>query len=520
MSYIQIRQEIILYLPGFATASVFTIDVPQNSGASDDSSAQTEVKYYGRIKTVDTSGNESAWTPSSGLKESSETVLIESSHIRNLTASKITAGTINAHEIILKQQGAQTTISAPANMAILRSSDYNGSYNNSTNQWTAGTSGWVIAGNGYAEFSSASIRGGIKAGSVWIDSNNRWNRNAADTANVTEFRAGSSTKYLYFDGTNLTFTGSLSAVTGNFSGDITGSNGIFSGTLSGVDGDFSGTLSGADGTFEGQVTVADNTVKIGNNVAGGNETGVFIVTNDNSWYKRTNGSIFFSVGNSTSGIQLDTAGNCQIKFNGGVFQVNNNGSMTSTSGTIGGWTILPNELNALGGSVLMNSVTGDAQFNGMVIQGDSRIDGDIDNEDSSALFYHMDSVQSYSGYQAYFSGGSNSIRLGIYAGSARRFKDILGQPTGTLDPKNLLNIPVVTYKYKEGHLGPEEQNKDRVMCGLIAEDVEANYPSIVQYINGEIRGYNHIEMIAPMLKLIQDLYEKIDNLEDRLSELE
>lgn len=168
----------------------------------------------------------------------------------------------------------------------------------------------------------------------------------------------------------------------------------------------------------------------------------------------------------------------------------------------------------------MNSVNGDAQFNGMVIQGDSRIDGDIDNEESSALFYHMDSVKSYSGYQAYFSGGGGSIRLGIYAGSARRFKDVLGQPNGTLDPKNLLNIPVVTYKYKEGHLGPEEQNKDRVMCGLIAEDVEANYPSIVQYINGEIRGYNHIEMIAPILKLVQDLYQKIDNLEDRLSELE
>jgi hypothetical protein len=487
MSYIQIQQEIILYLRGFATASVFTVDVPQNSGASDDSSAQTEVKYYGRIKTVDTSGNESAWTPSSGLKESSETVLIESSHIRNLTASKITAGTINAHEIILKQQGAQTTISAPANMAILRSSDYNGSYNNSTNQWTAGTSGWVIAGNGYAEFSSASIRGGIKAGSVWIDANNRWNRNAADTANVTEFRAGSSTKYLYFDGTNLTFTGNLSAAGGTFSGDLSAAGGTFSGDLSAAGGTFSGDISAASGTFEGDLS--------GSTITGGTING---------------GSI--NIGNGTF----------TVNSSGGLTATSANisGTISSSSGTVGGWNILSNELNARGGTVLMNSVTGDAQFEGMVIQGDSRIDGDIDNENSSALFYHMGSVQSYSGYQAYFSGGGGSIRLGIYAGSARRFKDVLGQPTGTLDPKNLLNIPVVTYKYKEGHLGPEEQNKDRVMCGLIAEDVEANYPSIVQYINGEIRGYNHIEMIAPMLKLIQDLYEKIDNLEDRLSELE
>lgn len=42
---------------GKATASVFTIDVPNNSGASTDSSAQTNVTYYGRIRVVDTSEN-------------------------------------------------------------------------------------------------------------------------------------------------------------------------------------------------------------------------------------------------------------------------------------------------------------------------------------------------------------------------------------------------------------------------------------------------------------------------------
>ena len=42
---------------GKATATVFTIDVPTNSGASTDSSAQTDVTYYGRIRAVDTSGN-------------------------------------------------------------------------------------------------------------------------------------------------------------------------------------------------------------------------------------------------------------------------------------------------------------------------------------------------------------------------------------------------------------------------------------------------------------------------------
>jgi len=42
---------------GKATATVFTIDVPNNSGASDDSSAQSNVTYYGRLRVVDTSNN-------------------------------------------------------------------------------------------------------------------------------------------------------------------------------------------------------------------------------------------------------------------------------------------------------------------------------------------------------------------------------------------------------------------------------------------------------------------------------
>lgn len=139
--------------------------------------------------------------------------MIESSHIRSLTAAKITSGVINAHEIILKQQGNQTQIAAPANMAIIRSSDYDGSY--TSNTWTPGTTGWVIAGNGYAEFSSASIRGGLVAGSIFINADNRWKTLAnGATSNVPEFKVGTANNYLYYDGnSNVTVTGNV--VTGN-----------------------------------------------------------------------------------------------------------------------------------------------------------------------------------------------------------------------------------------------------------------------------------------------------------------
>jgi hypothetical protein len=212
---------------GIATATVFSIDVPDNSNAANPDTAQTDVIYYGRVKTIDTSGNESGWTPSSGLKASTATDMIQGSHIINLTAAKITAGTIGAHEIILKQQGAQSNIVAPANMAIIRSSNYNGAYNNNTGVWTSGTTGWVISGDGRAEFSTASIRGTLKAGSVYIDANNRWKSDTAgNTISTSEFRVGNVDNFIYWDGSeSFSVKGSIQATSGKIAGwDISGSN--------------------------------------------------------------------------------------------------------------------------------------------------------------------------------------------------------------------------------------------------------------------------------------------------------
>jgi hypothetical protein len=308
---------------GYATSSVFTIDVPNNSSAEEDDDIQSNVKYYGRIKTVDTSENESGWTPSSGLKESSETALIESSHIRNLTASKITAGTINAHEIILKQQGVRTSISAPANMAILRSSDYNGSYNNGTNQWSAGTSGWVIAGNGYAEFSVGSIRGGLKAQSIWINSNNRWNRNANDTTNVNEFKVGSATKYIHFDGTDVVFTGNLNAAGGTFTGDLNAVGGTFEGDLNAVGGTFSGNLNAVGGTFTGDLIAVGGTFEGDISAASGTFTG------DLFGSTIIGGQI--NIGDGT--FKVDSEGNMEAT------SANVSGEIYASSGNIAGWVI-------------------------------------------------------------------------------------------------------------------------------------------------------------------------------------
>jgi len=144
---------------GFVQTNVFVVSVDDNSTTTSTSSTTNPVKYYGRVRTIDTSGNISGWT---SIVASGDTPLIDEEFIGSLTAGKITAGTIGAHEIILTQPGTATTITSPDNKAILRSSDYNGSYNNATDTWSAGSTGWIISGDGRAEFNNATIRGTLQ----------------------------------------------------------------------------------------------------------------------------------------------------------------------------------------------------------------------------------------------------------------------------------------------------------------------------------------------------------------------
>ena len=144
---------------GFVQTNVFVVSVDDNSTTTSTSSVTNPVKYYGRVRSIDSAGNIGGWT---NIVASGDTPLIDEEFIGSLTAAKITAGTIGAHEIILTQPGTLTSIEAPNNKAILRSSDYNGAYNNITDTWSAGSTGWIISGDGRAEFNNATIRGTLQ----------------------------------------------------------------------------------------------------------------------------------------------------------------------------------------------------------------------------------------------------------------------------------------------------------------------------------------------------------------------
>jgi hypothetical protein len=120
---------------GFSAANVFTISVANST----DSIVRA---YWGRVRAIDTTGNAGPWTVLQQTDQ--DTPLITEQYISSLTASKITAGTIGAHTITLNGINS-----------ILKSSNY-----------SAGSSGWQIDGNGNAEFSNAIVRGTIDIGTA------------------------------------------------------------------------------------------------------------------------------------------------------------------------------------------------------------------------------------------------------------------------------------------------------------------------------------------------------------------
>lgn len=296
-----------IYSAGTSGSNVFTVAV-------ENSTDSTTKRYFGRIRTIDSSGNPSNWSPI--VQSDQENPLISNQYISSVTAAKITAGTIGAHEIVLTQSGSPTSYSAPANTAVIRSSNYQ-----------ANTAGWLIRGDGFAEFDSTTIRGGLKAGSVFINADNRWKSDANGNLIVSpEFKVGSSTKYLSYDGANtLTFTGNLVAAGGSFSGNLSAAGGSFAGQLDVGSGANSFHVDTAGNMWLGNTAFASAPFKVSN-------AGVVTATSGTF-----SGAI--DVGSGTNSFHVNTSGQIwsgNVVYASAPFKVNNDGTLFATSGTIAG----------------------------------------------------------------------------------------------------------------------------------------------------------------------------------------
>jgi len=189
---------------GKKRSTVFVISVPNTtSNVNPTTGVETVVykKYYGRVRAINTSGNAGAWT--SLATHSGNTPLIEDQYIGSLTAGKITTGLMTAEQVILQNaSGTLQSYTPTAGMSVIRSSNF------VTGPLGTGA-GWIIRGDGTAEFDAASIRGTLSANSIFIDAYNRWARNSANSAGNLEFVVGNATNQLYWNPTGGTSSGSL-----------------------------------------------------------------------------------------------------------------------------------------------------------------------------------------------------------------------------------------------------------------------------------------------------------------------
>lgn len=125
-------------------------------------------------------------------------------------------------------------------------------------------------------------------------------------------------------------------------------------------------------------------------------------------------------------------------------------------------------------------------------------------------------LQTATGITAVWTNATNGGLLGKLSSSRRYKENIIEISDEDLDPLNLLNIPVVQFKFRDGVLLESDSRVGLTLPGFIAEDVNDAYPIAAEKgEDGAIESWNANFIVPPMLKLIQDLYARVQALESR-----
>lgn len=124
-----------------------------------------------------------------------------------------------------------------------------------------------------------------------------------------------------------------------------------------------------------------------------------------------------------------------------------------------------------------------------------------------------------SGTGNYLVRNGNSIfQIGpTYSTSTRKIKENI-EPI--LNYENIYNLEPVQFFFKPEHHLPESPETSLQQFGFIAEDVKEVVPQAAQYYNNEVINYSDRALIALSIKALQEQKKKIDDLEDRVLQLE
>lgn len=126
-----------------------------------------------------------------------------------------------------------------------------------------------------------------------------------------------------------------------------------------------------------------------------------------------------------------------------------------------------------------------------------------------------------SGLQVRLAGSGSLMYLVADSSSSKRYKhSIMPISSNELDPHKLYNIEVVQFVYNDDHVDNTDQRFRKNIPGFIAEDVYKHYPIAVDLKDERPENWNHRYILPPMLKLIQEQHQEIEELKTKISILE
>ena len=389
----------------------------------------------------------------------------------NITAGAITADKLSANIVLINN--------------VIRSNNFDGTVLANGAITTPGTTGWAVSGQGQAVFDTSFIRGSLTASSVStpgidIDSN----------GNLTSY---ANTFGIYANGAIFTSSGNFAVDAG---GNLTATNANITGSITATSGSVSGNL-----------------------VSGGTISGVALQIGSN--------------------FGVDASGNLSAN------NANIAGIINSSSGTIGGYSIDATSLYS--GTISLQS--GLIQVNQGYESGYAKLGGN-ESRFNKVGFQNQSSSGWDTNFYPYFDGG---VSLGIsgtfrwnnlnYLGtlndqSDERTKTSITPLPSMLSLINSLNPVSYLKKVAQSEsMTPLPDNGKRPGVrkhfGLIAQEVRSAMNANGFDVN-EYSGWGmvdkddpeseqmlmYLEFTGILIKGVQELSEKIQSLEARLTEIE
>ena len=250
--------------------------------------------------------------------------------------------------------------------------------------------------------------------------------------------------------------------------------------------------------------------------------------------------------NGTGTFYLDPSGNLTatsatvqgiIRGDSGYFT----GTLTSSSGTIAGWQLNSGSFsNSAADTFLYANPGSDGLFISSIGRGIMRrlqlngssgttlgsntlaVGGTASIDSDATIAGNIRSVGTASTTTSSTANmyiNSSSGLMARSTASSQRYKHDIANLTDVpeLDPKALYELPVRAFRFNQDYLPETDDRSDVLVPGFIAEEVDAIYPAAVDYSNGQVETWNDRMLVPGLLALIQDLNNRVKELEAKLS---